>query len=148
MLRKSVNPSEPHRTTWETCYIRHLNACRSRHLDRPPTTIWSSHALGSSSANVRLALPLRERGTVFLPIYAPQWTLEHSTRNRRRFYLANFIQFPIELLFCCIVIRLVGHCCKPQPSVTELEFQGTSVHRYSFSKEADDSDDHWCPAAA
>jgi len=56
----------------ETCYIRYLNACPSRHFDRPPTTKCSSHALGSSPANVRLALPLRERGTVFLPIYAQQ----------------------------------------------------------------------------
>jgi len=33
------------------------------------------------------------------------------------FYFANFIQFPIELSFCCIVIWLVGHCCNRQPSL-------------------------------
>ena len=62
------------------------------------------------------ALPLRERATAFPPIYAPRWTLAHWKRNWTRFYFTRFIQFPIQILFCCIVTGLVGHCCKPQPS--------------------------------
>jgi len=33
------------------------------------------------------------------------------------FYFSNFIRYPVELVFCCAVIRLVGNCCKPQSSV-------------------------------
>jgi len=43
-------------------------------------------------------------------------TLAHSKRNWRRFYFVDFIQFAVELLFYCVVMGLVGHSCKPQPS--------------------------------
>jgi len=63
-------------------------------IDRPPTMKCSSHALDSSSANVnvRSALPLRQRGTVFPSIYTGTFKI-----NCKTFYSSNFIQFPIEL---------------------------------------------------
>ena len=59
----------------------------------------SQSALRSATNNEMLAaaLPLGERGTVFLSIYEQQGTLTPSKRNRRRFYFANFIEFLTEL---------------------------------------------------
>jgi len=40
---------------------------------------------------VRSASPPRERGTVFLPICAPHWTLLRSKRTWKHFYSVNLI---------------------------------------------------------
>ena len=120
--------SAPHQTTSRTCYILCQNVHLRGHSDRPRTTTWSCHALGSSSANVRSASSPRERGTVFLPICAPYWTLLRSKRTWKHFYFVNLIRTELVCNFCtaslsifwCIVffvIGLVGLCCKPRPLV-------------------------------
>ena len=73
--------SAPHQTTSRTCCILCQNVRLRGHSDRPRTTTWSGHALGSSSANVRSASPPRERGTVFLLICVPHGTLLRSKRT-------------------------------------------------------------------
>ena len=78
---------------------------------------FSSHALCSSSANVRSALPLRKRGTAFPHTrHSEHWHIQKETEYVfiLKILFNSLLKFYFVLL---VVIGLVGRCCKPHSSV-------------------------------